>query len=336
MSLRRRVGVALLATVFLATHARAATPNLAGKTVQLIVGSAAGGLFDVWARAVAPIIGRYLPGNPTAVVQNMPGAGSFVATNYIYNVAPRDGTVIGLIESSAALGPINGATGARFDPTKISWLGTTTTETHVCVAYNSPGLKVNSLKDLYSNQLMVGATDVTANNGAIPRVLNTLLGVKFKIIAGFPSPPDIFLAMERGEIDGVCLDLSAINGLRPHWIESRKLIALLQGGGEPALKGVPFVNDLARTPEDSQAMDYLYASMSIGRPFVAPPNLSPETFKMLRDAFDATMKDREFLANAAAQNLDVAPRDGAYLEGIVKRIYATPKPIVDKIVSLSK
>src|SRR5439155_13353987 len=142
--------------------------------------------------------GRHLPGNPNVVPQNMPGAGSYNATNTIYNISPKDGTVMGIIARDAALGPITGATGARFDPTRITWLGTPTTETNVCIANNSPKVKVKALKDLYTNELIVGDTGVGTGTHSYPRALNGLFGTKFKIIAGFPSSSDVFLAMERG------------------------------------------------------------------------------------------------------------------------------------------
>jgi tripartite-type tricarboxylate transporter receptor subunit TctC len=304
----------------------------------MIIGFGPGGGFDLWGRLVARHIGKYLPGNPTIVAQNMPGAGSFNATNYIYNIAPKDGTAMAMIASAAALGPITGVSGARFDPTRITWLGSATPETEVCVAYNSPNVKVKTLKDLYKDELVVGSTGNGALSDAHPKALRALLGLKFKVIAGFTSSADIFLAMERGEMEGVCLDLAGVNEGRPGWIEEHKLVVLFQAGGapNPDLKGVPFINDSARTPEEKQAIEFLYASAAIGRPFVAPPDLPAGTLTMLRDAFDATMKDPDFLAEAKQARLEVNPEDGEHLAAFVKKIYATPKPIVDKVVDAMK
>jgi tripartite-type tricarboxylate transporter receptor subunit TctC len=234
------------------------------------------------------------------------------------------------------LGPITGAVGARFDPTKITWLGTPTTETNVCIA--SATAKVKTLKDLYGTELIVGDTGVGTGTHSYPKALSALLGMKFKIIAGFPASSDVFLAMERGEVDGICESLDSVSGKRPDWIASKKVTILFQGGAapNPQLKDIPFVADLARSPEDRLAIEFLYAGQGIGRPFVAPPDLPADRLKMVRDAFAETMRDPEFIEDAKRNMLDVAPEDGEHLAALIKKIYATPKPIVDKIGELIK
>jgi len=313
-----------------------AGPTLAGKAVQMLIGFGPGGGYDLWGRVVARHIGKHLPGNPTVVPQNMPGAGSFVAANNIYNLAPKDGSVMGIIARDAALGPITGATGARFDPTKITWLGTPTTETNVCIASSSA--KVQTLDQLYTTELIVGDTGVGTGTHSYPKALNALLGMKFKIIAGFPSSSDVFLAMERREVDGICESLDSVSGKRPDWIPTKKVTILFQGGAAPnsSLKDVPFVPDLARSPEDRLAIEFLYAGQGIGRPFVAPPAMAPERVKMLRDAFRDTMRDPEFIEDAKRNMLDIDPEDGEHLAALIQKVYATPKPIVDKIAELIK
>ncbi len=315
-----------------------AQPSLAGKNVTMLIGFGPGGGYDLWGRVVARHIGKHLPGNPTVVPQNLPGAGSFNAANNIYNIAPKDGTVMGIIARDAALGPITGATGARFDPTRITWLGTPTTETNVCIAANTPQVKVKTVKDLFEKVLIVGDTGVGTGTHSYPKALNGLLGMKFKIIAGFPSSSDVFLAMERGEVDGICESLDSVSGKRPDWIPMKKVVILFQGGAapNPELKDVPFVPDFATKAEDKQAIEFLYAGQGIGRPFIAPPDLPAERIKMLRDAFSATMKDPDFLADAHKQKLDVEPEDGEHLAALIKKIYATPKPIVERIAELIK
>ena len=332
-------GTALVVVVGLADHrALSQAPSLAGKNVQMIIGSGTGSSFDLWGRVVARHIGKHLPGKPTVVPQNMPGAGSLNAANHIYNVAPNDGTAIGLIQGPTALATITGAPGARFDPTRINWLGTPITETHICIAYNSPQVKVKTLQDLYDKELIVGSNSTGAGTSFFPKALSALLGMKFKVILGFPTTTAVLLAMERGEVDGICQTLAGVSVNRPDWIAGKNVTILFQGGiaPNPDLKDVPFVNDLARTPEDRQAIEFLYAGIGLGRPFVAPPDLPTERAKMLRDAFSATMKDLEFLADTKKQKLDVAPEDGEQLGALVKRIYATPKPIVDQVTELIK
>jgi hypothetical protein len=264
----------------------------------------------------------------------MPAGGSLAAANFLYEVAPKDGTVIGLIGRDAPLAPITGAPGARFEPTKMSWLGTPTKETNICIAYHTAAVK--TVKDLYDKELLMGDVGPGSGTRAYPKTLAALLGMKFKLVSGYPSSADIFLAMERGEVQGICESLDSVRSRRPDWISSQQVSVLFQGAPEanPELKGVPLARDLARNDEERQAIDFLYAGQGIGRPFDAPPNLPPEVLKMLRDAFDATMKDPEFVADVKKQKFDLDPENGASLAGLINKIYATPKPIVDKVTAL--
>jgi tripartite-type tricarboxylate transporter receptor subunit TctC len=336
--LPRAIAVPVLAALIASAAPAAAQPSLAGKTVSIITGFASGGAVDLWGRTVAHHIGKHLPGRPTVVTQNMPGGGGLSAVNHIYNVAPADGTVLGIIVGYTALAPITGASGARYDPTRLNWLGKPTSETNICVAHNTAQVKVKSVKDLSETELIVGSTGPGAGSYSYPKGLGALIGLKFKIIAGFPSASAVVLAMERGEVDGVCQSLAGISLSRPDWIASRKILVLLRGGAphNPALPDVPYVADLARTADERQAVEFLYAADSINRSFIAPPNMVPGRVTMLRNAFNATMKDPEFLADARKQKLEVEPEDGERLAALIKKIYATPTPIVERIVELIK
>jgi tripartite-type tricarboxylate transporter receptor subunit TctC len=316
--------------------AQQANEPFAGKTVQMIIGFGPGGGYDRWGRVVAKHIGKHLPGNPQVVPQNMPGAGSFIAANHIFNVAPKDGTVMGIIARDAPLGPLTGAEGARFDPRRLSWIGTPTTETNVCIAYQTS--KVKNVKDLFSQEMILGDTGPGTGTQTYPKALSALLGMKFKLVSGFPSSSDVFLAMERGEVDGICESLDSVISKRPDWIATQKITVLFQGGAAPSpeLKGVPFILDLARNEEEKQAMLFLYGGQGIGRPFVAPPDLPPERLKMLRDAFNATMRDPEFIAEAKKEKLDLEPEDGEHLASLIAKMYATPKSVVEKVGNLIK
>jgi tripartite-type tricarboxylate transporter receptor subunit TctC len=330
---------ALFALALLASSpavAQGGADSLAGKTVQMIIGFGPGGGYDLWGRTVARHIGRHMPGNPNVVPQNMPGAGSFVAANWIYTLAPKDGTVLGIIARDAALGPLSGAEGARFDPLKLSWIGTPTTETNVCIAFHTAPVK--SVNDLFDKTLILGNTGPGTGTYTYPKALEALLGMKFKLISGFPSSTDVFMAMERGEVDGICESLDSVTGKRPDWIATKKVVVLFQGGAEPSpeLKDVPFVLDLAKTDEQKQALGYLYAGQGIGRPFVAPPDLTPARLKMLRDAFNATMKDPEFVADVKRQKLDLEPHDGEHLAELIKKMYATPRPVIEQVAKMIK
>ncbi len=327
---------AFLAAGFIAGSASAQTGAavFAGKTVTMIIGFGPGGGYDLWGRVVARHIGKHLPGNPTVAPQNLEGAGSYRAANFIYNVAPKDGTTMALIARDAVLGPLTGAPGAQFDATKFSWLGTPAIETNVCIAYHTAAVK--TVHDLTEKELVVGDTGIGTGTHSYPKALNDILGMKFRIIGGYPSSADVFLAMERGEVQGICESLDSIKVRRPDWIASGTVSLLFQGGSKPnpELKDVPFVVDLAQKPEDKQAIEFLYTGQGIGRPFIAPPNLPPDRLKMLREAFNATMKDPQFIEEAKLRRLSLDPEDGEHLEALIKKAYTTPKPIIDRIARL--
>jgi len=308
---------------------------LAGKNVNLIIGFGPGGGYDIWGRLIAGHIGQHLPGNPAVVAQNMPGGGSYRAASYIYNQAPKDGSTFAIIARDAALGPLTGQPGALFDATKFSWMGTPATETNVCIAYKTAPVK--TARDLLQKELIVGDTGPGTGTHSYPKALNAILGTKFKLVGGYPSSADVFLAMERGEVHGICESLDSVKSRQPEWISSGTVAVLFQGGARnPELKGAPFVVDLAQRPEDKQAIEFLYIGQGIGRPFVAPPGLPPDRLKMLRDAFDATMKDPAFIAEAKLRKFDVSPENGAHLQALIDKAYATPHEIIERIATLIK
>jgi len=316
--------------------AQPAAEPFAGKTVNLIIGFGPGGGYDRWGRTLARHIGRHLPGKPSVVAQNMPGAGSYVAASHIYNAAPRDGTVFGIIARDAALGPLSGAPGARFDATKLSWIGSPTKEHNVCIAYHAA--KVKNVKQLHDTQLILGDTGPGTGTRSYPKVLNDLFGFKFKLVSGFRSSADVFLAIERGEVEGICESFDSVNARRPKWIPDKVVNVLLHAGSAspPELKAVPNVLTLARTDEERQVLEYLYAGQDIGRPFVAPPGLPPARLTLLREAFNATMKDPEFIADVKRGKFDLDPESGDHLEMLIKKLYATPKPVIERVSRLIK
>ena len=319
-----------------ARPALAQSDVFAGKSVQMIIGFGAGGGYDLWGRTVGRHIGRQLPGAPGVIPQNMPGAGSYTAASYIYNIAPKDGSVLGIIARDAVLGPLTGAVGARFDPTRLSWIGTPTKETNICIAYYTA--KVKSVDDLARHQLILGTTGAGTGTRSYPLALADILGMKFKLVSGFPASADVFLAMERGEVEGICESLDSVKIRRPDWISTRKVAVLFQAGAapNPELKDVPFVLDLAKTDEQRKTLEFLYAGQGIGRPFVAPPDLPADRLKTLRTAFASTMTDVNFVEDARRSKLDIDPEDGEHLAALIAKIYATPKPIVDRIANLIK
>jgi tripartite-type tricarboxylate transporter receptor subunit TctC len=314
--------------------AQGPSPVFSGKTVTMIIGFGPGGGYDTWGRLVAGHIGAHLPGHPSVVAQNLPGGGSYRAASFMYHQAPNDGTTIALIARDAVLGPLTGESGALFNATKFSWLGTPATETNICIAYHTAPVK--TVHDLTEKELIVGDTGPGTGTDSYPKALNAILGLKFKLVGGYASSADVFLAMERGEVQGFCESLDSVNARRPDWISSGTVSVLFQGGVKPSpqLPGVPFIVDLAQMPEDKAAIEFLYLGQGIGRPFIAPPGVPPATLKVLRAAFDATMKDPAFIAEAAKRKYALSAETGAELEALVKKAYATPKPIIERIAKL--
>ena len=306
----------------------------AGKNLQVIIGVSAGGGYDTWGRIVARHIVRKLPGNPTAVPQNMPGAGSITAGNHIFTAAARDGTVIGILNRDAPLAPLTGSAAARFDATRFSWIGTPTVETNVC--FVSSKASVRSIEDISKREVILGAVGPGSGSYNYPKALAGLLDLKIKLISGFPGSTDVLLAMERGEVDGMCESLDSVESRKPGAIKAKQLHVLFQGGMEPSpeLPGVPFIRDFARNEEERQAIKLLYAGQGLGRPFIAPPDLVTGRLATLRKAFDETMKDTEFLAEAKKLRLDVEPRTGAELEALVKELYSAPKELMRRLSDL--
>ena len=317
-------------------RAQESEPFSSGKPLTVLIGFGPGGGYDLWGRLLARHMGKYLPGRPNGVPQNMPGAGSLTVANYIYSVAPKDGSMIGIFARDAALAPLTGQPGSRFDPLKMSWIGSPTVETNVCIANGNARAK--NISDLKQKELIVGDIGPGTGTRAYPLALADILGMKFKLVAGFPSSVDVFLAMERGEVEGICESLDSVLSKRPDWIANRVVNVLFQGGvaPNPGLADIPYIVDLATTQAQRDEIRFLYAGQGIGRPFIAPPDLPPARLNMLRAAFDRVMKDPEAIEDARKQKLDIDPRSGAQLQSLVESIYATPRPIVERIGALIK
>ena len=311
-------------------------PAFAGKTLQMIIGVGPGGGYDTWGRIVARYIGAKLPGQPSVVPRNMPGAGSIVAANYIYSTAPKDGTVLGILNRDAPLAQLTGSGSARYDATKFSWLGTPTMETNVCIS--SSRAKVKHIDQLRDMEIVLGGVGPGSGSYNYPKALSGLLDLKIKLISGFPGSNEVFLAMDRGEVDGMCESLDGVESKRPGAIKNKDLNVVFQGGLERSreLSGAPFIMDYARNDDERQVLTLLYAGQGLGRPFIAPPVLQEGRLTMLRQAFDATMIDAEFNAEAKKLRLDVDPRSGSELEELVRKIYAAPKHLVQRLSDVLK
>ncbi len=302
-----------------------------GRQVTNLIAATAGGGYDRWGRLVSRHIGKHLPHNPAIINQNMGAAGGISGTAHIYNVLVKDGSAFGLITRDAPLAPIMSPGLARYEPAKLNWLGSTTVETNVCIA--RPQASVKTLDELFQRELIIGDTGAGTGTYVFPRALNGLFGTKFKIISGFQNSPDVMLAIDRGEVDAICESLDSVSDKKPGWFEKRMFNAILQGGAapHPSLKGVPYVMDLAKNDDDRKALRFLYAGQGIGRPFVAPPGVPAGRLKILRDAFAATMRDPEFLAEAEKARMRVEPVDWETLTNLINELNATPREIVDRV-----
>ncbi|MGA7486194.1 MAG: tripartite tricarboxylate transporter substrate-binding protein [Xanthobacteraceae bacterium] len=302
-----------------------------GKQLRVIVGSAIGGGYDLFARIVARHLGNHIPGNPHIIVQNQPAAGGVVMVNQLYGQGPKDGTVIGV--------PINGIptapllqTGTQFDPTKLIWIGSTNREAYVAFVWHT--VPVESIADLARKEVVVGATTPGTTMVDFPLLVNDVLGYKFKVVRGYQGTPQINLAIERGEVQGMGgLGWASVKAQTPLWISERKIKVLAQYGFQRAaeLPDVPAMLELARSPADRQAMKMLFARTEYGRPYFLPPDVPAERIVALRRAFDATMKDAAFVAEAAKLRFDVDPLTGEQVQALVGELAATPRDVVARV-----
>jgi tripartite-type tricarboxylate transporter receptor subunit TctC len=272
-----------------------------GKQLSVMIGYGVGGSDDLWARLIARRIGDYIPGHPTVVPVNAPGAGSLLLANQITNTQPRDGTVIGLINRGIPFESLLGGSSVRFDPLKLSFVGSPDRDTAVCVA--SKDAPVKTVQDLYTQELIVGATGSGADTEVYPSFLKNLLGMKFNIISGYPGSRAINLAIERGEVQGICVSYDTI--AREAIFKNGTVQMLFQAAlkPDPRLAGIPFAADLTKTAQERQALDLFLARTNVGRPFIAPPDVPADRLKILRTAFAQTMKDVALVQEAESSGL---------------------------------
>jgi tripartite-type tricarboxylate transporter receptor subunit TctC len=312
-------------------HADEVAAFYRGKTIQMRVGSAPGGSYDLIARALVRYMGKYLPGHPNFVVQNVPGAGSVTLANQLYNVAPRDGTVIGIVTNGAPTAPLLTPNLAHYDPGRFSWIGSPGPETQVALVWHT--VPIQSMADLYKKEVLVGGVAAGTATVDMPLVMNAFAGTKFKLVSGYQSTVHINLAMERGEVQGqAALGWNSLKSTNPDWITGKKVRILAQYGFKknPELPDVP----LFPLPKDAigrQAVTLMVSRQDYGRPFLAPPGVPADRVKALRTAFDATMKDAGFLQEAKALHVDIDPLTGADLDELTMRLTSTTPQAIDKL-----
>ncbi len=317
-------------------HAQSDDAFYKNRKIVLLIAATAGGGYDRWGRLVSSHMGKYLPGKPSIINQNMGAAGGIVGTGHIYNKLERDGSAFGLITRDAPLAPIMHPKRIPYNPVRLNWIGSPTTETSVCIA--RPGAKVQSLEDLKKQELIVGDTGGGTGTYVFPRALAGMFGLKFRAVSGYQNSVDVMLAIDRKEVDGICESLASVDRKHPGWLKKGSFKAIIHGGAEPDpdLKGVPFVMELAKTAADKAALRFLYAGQGIGRPFVAPPDVPPARLKILREAFDKTMRDAEFLADAKKLKFEVHPVGGEKLGDLIKELNQTPRDVVERVAAFMK
>ena len=300
-----------------------------GKTVTVLVGFSPGGAYDGSARLLARHMGKYLAGNPAFVVQNMPGAGTLNLVNHLYNAAAKDGTVFGIFARGMAMEPLIGNSDTRFDATKLTWIGSTTNEVSLCATYATSPVK--NWQDSLAKDFVVAGNGSGSDPDVFANVLRNLFGQKNRLITGFPGSAEISLAMERGEVDGRCgWSWSSVKAEKPDWLRDHKLNLIVQLALSKAddMPGVPLVTELAKTDSQRQILKLVFGRQTMGRPFAGPPGIPADRRQALRAAFDRTVKDPEFLADAAKSKLEINPVSGADIDTLIADIYRTPKEVV--------
>jgi tripartite-type tricarboxylate transporter receptor subunit TctC len=307
-----------------------------GKTVTLMISGSAGGGYDVLGRAVAKHLGKYIPGAPTVVVKNAPGAGGILLTNQMFNTVPKDGTIIASVQNNTPFEPLYGTKEADYDARRFLYVGSPSAEVALIAVWSGAG--VATLDDARRRELTMGSSGKNSTPSFFARLANETLGTKLKIIVGYPGQNDALLAMERGEIDGYpSAFYNSLMSTRPTWIAEGKVKLLVQFGAkkEPAIEAVPLASDIARNDDDRKLIDASAAPLALGRPYILPPGTPPERVAAMRKAFADVMRDPDFQAeNERAQLGANRPQTGEELEAIIHRTYDTAPAVLDRLRAL--
>jgi tripartite-type tricarboxylate transporter receptor subunit TctC len=306
-----------------------------GRTMTLIVSSGAGGGYDTYSRTLGRHITRHIPGQPRLIVQNMPGAGSLTAVNYVYNVAAKDGTVIGDSDSTMPFYTLFEGRNTKFDHYTLNWLGSIANQLSVCVAWSTSTFK--TLDDAMNRPMRMSGTGAQSWRVTLPRLYNDVAGSKFDVIPGYSSS-EVFLALERGEVEGTCPTYDTLQATKFDWLTQKKIVFLAQFGldAAPGLEDVPLALDRVRDPIDKAAMRLILSQQLTGRPYMAPPGVPADRLAALRAAFEATMKDAQFLADARRAHLWIDPLAWGQMHALLDDAYASPPEIIDRAKGLMK
>jgi tripartite-type tricarboxylate transporter receptor subunit TctC len=297
------------------------------RSISLIIGYSVGGGYDAYARLLARYIGKHIPGEPSIVPQQMTGAGSLRAANYMFSVAPKDGAVLGIFSRSMGIAPLLGQ--AEFDSRKFTWLGSITDDDTTCVTWNSSPIK--TWDDFLSKPSKLGGLGADADPDIWALLYKNVFGAKVQLVSGYPGTNDVVLAMERGEVDGLCgLSWSTIKTRHAEWLTSHSANIIVQAAlkKEPEIAAVPLATDLVTNPEQLQIIKLLLASQAMARPFAAPPDIPADRKAALIAAFDATMRDADFLGEAQKLNFEIHPVTASTIDTLLAEVYTTPKDVL--------
>ena len=333
-ALGRTIG-AFLAVLPFCQHslAQPAADFFRGRAITISVGLSAGGGYDLHARVFARYFGKHVPGAPAIVVKNAPGAAGLSLVNSFYNTAPKDGSELATFDRGIPLEPLlHGTANTRFDPLRLVWLGSTDNDASTCFSWHSSPVK--TLGDVMKQELIVGGTGSTANAVAYPRTLNAVLGTKFRVIAGYPGSAEALIAIERGETQGFCsMGFATLESVRPDWMREHKVNQLVQLAvrKNPDHPQVPLALDVARTEADRAALTLMFSPNLYARPFAAPPDLPLERTAALRKAFNETVRDPDYVAEAKARGLHIELVTGEEIERIIRQLYDTPRDVVERM-----
>jgi tripartite-type tricarboxylate transporter receptor subunit TctC len=337
---RVRLALFCVASFAAGTPSAFAADYYAGKTIDLTVGGDAGGGYDIYARTVARHIAHHIPGNPTVIVRNMPGAGSTRAGIFISTVAPKDGSSLGALMPGAIIGPLlDEKPNLQFDPTKVIFIGTADSGTRVCATFQNS--KIKTFEDAQKTKTILGATAAGGATRDYGYLHNHTAGTKFDVVAGFKGTTEIALAMERGEVDGTCgWDWSSVKSQKADWVRDKKVNILVQVALDPepelTKNGVPQIWKFVPNEDDRKVAELVVSQQVFMRSFVAPPGTPAEEINILRQAFDATMQDPAFLADAERMKISITPLTGVKVQDVVAKLYATPKALVERAKNVIK
>ncbi len=315
--------------------AQTPAPFYRGKQVNMLIASGAGGGYDTYARTLARHMAKHIPGNPTIVPRNLPGAGGLIAANTLYNSTAPDGLTFAALTNGAAMDPLFGERAARFDAQKLNWIGSIGKLDNICITWQ--GSPLTRIEQAKTREVTVSASGAGGNSSIVPKILNQFLGTKFKVIGGYTEGSGTTLALERGEVDGVCgLSYSTLKTMHPDWFRDRKVNVIVQIGLQKVrdLPNVPNALELIPNAEDKQVLQLILVRQEMGRPFAMPPNVPAERVAILRAAFEATLKDPAFIADAAKLQMDIDPLTGVQIEALLKTAYSAPRPIVERAAQL--